>query len=351
MDKRALSLNKVIAPLLSVAVGFLIASVVILLLNKNPVLAIYSLFYGAFGTSYTAGATLNLAAILILTGLSALIAFASNIWNTGMEGQLYIGALVTTALVFGFKDSSPFSMPVFVLAGSFAGGCYAAIAGILKVKLKVNEIVSTIMLNYVAMLLVDYACAGPLHMPGAPLHVSPPIPLKFRLGTIPGSPLNFSVLLAILVSIGMFLLVTRTKFGFELRTMGKNPEAAKYVGIRTGSRTMEIMFLSGALSGLAGSMLVLGISFSLLVGISKYYGYYGVAVALLAQLNPLVTLFSGLFFSILNIGGQAMQTVSGVPFEVAQMLAAIIVIAVLLWPVLEKLLVRLSKKGAEGSVR
>jgi len=312
----------------------------IALIGKDPFAAIYTIFTGAVGGYYSLGSTLNLTTILVLTGLAGTVAFLAGIWNIGMEGQLYIGALSGAITAFALPGIGVLAVPLAFIIGTLAGGLYAALAGALKAKLKVNEIVSTIMLNYIAVLLVDWVGAGPLHNPGAALNETPPIPTQLAIPSIPGTTIQPGIIIAILLCFGLFYILTRTKFGFELRMTGGNYRAAEYVGVRAVRQTVTTMFISGALSGLAGCFLLFGSSYSVFDGISKSYGYLGIGVALLASLNPIGAIFSAFLFSVLDTGGIVMQAVSGVPFEVAESMAAIIVIVILIRPLLAKAISR-----------
>ncbi len=328
--------SRIIASILSVAIAFGIGSVIILLLGKDPVLAIATIFSGSLGNPSGLGSTLNLAAVLLLTGLAALMAFSGGIINVGMEGQLYVGGLAAVAVSIAAPEIGLVGIPLAILVGIIFGALYSIVPAVLKAGLSVNEIVTTLLLNFVALLFVDYMTGGPLHQPGSALPRTPPIPDGYRLPALPGSTVSTSIFVAILANAAIAYLLRRTKFGFEIRIMGGNLRAARYVGIGIARNTVVAMLISGALAGLAGSILALGTTFFWFAGVSKFYGYLGIGVALLAQLNPIVTIASAIFFAVLNQGGIVMQSVSGVPFEVAQVMAAMIVIVTLIRPLLER---------------
>ncbi len=328
--------SRVVASILSVTIAFGIGSVIIILLRKDPVLAIATIFSGSLGNSSGLGSTLNLAAVLLLTGLAALVAFSGGIFNVGMEGQLYVGGLAAVAVSIVAPEIGLVAIPVAVLVGIIFGALYSVVPAVLKAKLSVNEIVTTLLLNFVALLFVNYMTGGPLHQPGSALPRTPPIPDGYRLPIIPGSTVSSSIFVAILASTAIAFLLRRSRFGFEIRIMGGNLRAAKYVGIGLARNTVLAMLISGAMAGLAGTMLALGTTYFWFAGVSKFYGYLGIGVALLAQLNPIAIILSAIFFAVLNQGGIVMQSVSGVPFEVAQVMAAMIVIVTLIRPVLER---------------
>jgi len=328
------------ASVISVLGAFGIGSLIIASIGKNPSLALFAMFSGALGGYYGLGSTLNLGAVLMLTGLAAVVSFSAGIWNIGMEGQLYVGSLSSVIVAFGLPGIGVITLFLAFAIGAITGGLYSALAGVLKAKFKVNEIVSTIMLNYVALLLVDWVAGGPLHKAGSALNETPPIADQLKLPTFPGSTVQPTIIIAIVLGLAIAFLLKRTKVGFELRMMRGNYRAAEYTGVRTARQVILAMFLSGGLAGLAGCFLVFGSSYSVFDGISRSYGYLGIGVALLASLNPVVSVLSALLFAILDVGGITMQAVTGVPSEIAEVMSAIIVIVILVRPLLVKVISR-----------
>jgi simple sugar transport system permease protein len=328
--------------LISITAAFGIGSLLIVIYGHDPVDAIFAMFDGALGNYVGISHTLNLTAILLLTGLATLVAFSAGVWNMGMEGQLYIGGMVSVITVLSTAAFPAITLPLAIVVGALGGSAYALVPGFLKVRFGVNEIVSSLLLNYVALSIVDYIAGGPFHDAGAALNRTIPIPPEFRLPALSGSILNLSIVVAIMASVAVAFILKRTKFGFEIRMMGGNIRAARYSGVKIVQRTLLVMTLSGALAGLAGSMLAVGTAYSWMTGISKSYGFLGIGVALLAQLSPIAIFLGALFFSILNEGGLAMQSSTGVPYEVAQVMAGAIVIAVLIRPLIER---RISRRA------
>ena len=329
--------SQIIAALVSVAIAFGIGAIIIVLLGKDPVQAIYSIFSGSLGNVNGLAGTFNLASVLLLTGLATLVAFSGGVFNIGMEGQLYIGGLAAVAASLSFPGLGLVGIPFACLVAMFFGALFAFVPAVLKAKLNVNEIVTTLLLNFIALLFVSYMTGGPLHQEGSALPRTPPIPAGYELPTLPGTTINVGIFVAILASVGVAFLLRRTRFGFEIRIMGGNLRAANYVGVGLARNTVLVMLISGALAGLSGAMLGLGSAYFWFEGVSKSYGYLGIGVALLAQLNPIVVIISAIFFAVLNQGGITMQSVSGVPFEVAQVMAAIIIIVTLIRPVLARM--------------
>src|SRR5262249_3725812 len=149
-----------------------------------------------------------------------------------MEGQLYMGGLASAAAVFALQSVQPIAVPIALAIGAFAGGIFASIASILKIKLGVTEVVSTLLLNYVAYLIVDYVAQGPFHEPGSALNRTPTVPFSSQILSIPGTQIEPTLALGAVLAVAIAYLLARTKFGFELRTMGENPRAARFIGIR-----------------------------------------------------------------------------------------------------------------------
>lgn len=312
-------------PLLLRAMGF------------DPIPAAAALLRGSLGSSYAiTSATLVRATPLILTGLSVAIAFRAGVFNIGAEGQLLAGAAAAMAVSLLPSLSHSRWNPLIALAiGAAAGGLWAGIAALLRVRFHVLEVISTILLNFVALNLVGYLVRGPLQ---EPLHIYPQsstIQAAARLPRIlPASRLHVGFLVAIIAAIAAWWTVRFTAAGFRLRTVGANPNAARVAGeinvARTGTRAFIV---SGAIAGLAGAIEVTGVTFALYENISPGYGYTGIAVALLARLDAAGVIASGLLFGALEAGASAMQRDAGVPAVVVSIVEAVIILGLIVaWP-------------------
>jgi len=292
---------------------------------------------GSLGSGYAiTSATLVRATPLILTGLSVAIAFRAGIFNIGAEGQLLAGAAAATAISLLPILSHSRWNPVMALAiGAVAGGLWAGIAALLRVKFHVLEVISTILLNFVALYLVAYLVRGPLQ---EPLHIYPQsstIEAVARLPRLlPASRLHAGFLIAILAALGAWWTLRVTAAGFRLRVVGANPDAARVAGeIDVARTTGRAFILSGAIAGLAGAIEVTGVTFALYENISPGYGYTGIAVALLARLDAGGVIASGLLFGALEAGASAMQRDAGVPAVVVSIIEAIIILGLIVaWP-------------------
>lgn len=278
-------------------------------------------------------------ALLILTGLSVAVAFQVGLFNIGAQGQLVVGAIAAAA--FGAHVELPglLHVPLALAAGALVGSGWAIIPAWLKVGRGVHEVISTIMLNWIAVSLVEnWLVVGPLAATAeagasragtAEIHASAQLPRM--LGEL--SRLHLGFPLALLIAFGVWLWLTRTHQGFETRVVGLSPEAARNAGIPVAKRIVRGMALAGALSGLAGAMLVMGTEFNYPASLGGGYGFDGIAMALLGNAQPVGTAISALFFGILKAGGTRMQLVGvhrSFP-ELIQGLALLLVAARLVW--------------------
>lgn len=296
-----------------------------------------ALLRGSVGSVYAiTSATLVRATPLVLTGLSVAIAFRAGVFNIGAEGQLLAGAAAAAALSLLPALSHSRWNPVVALAlGAAAGGLWAGIAALLRVRFRVLEVISTILLNFVALYLVGYLVRGPLQ---EPLHIYPQsttIDAVARLPRIfPTSRLHVGFLIAIVVAAVAWWIMRFTAAGFRLRAIGANPEAARVAGEIDVAGTGTRAFLaSGAIAGLAGAIEVTGVTFALYENISPGYGYTGIAVALLARLDAAGVIASGLLFGALEAGASAMQRDAAVPAVVVSIIEAVVILGLIVaWP-------------------
>jgi len=269
---------------------------------------------------------------LILTGLAVAFAFQAGILNIGAEGQLLIGAACSTAITLKFGHTLGAGIIIVsLIGGSFAGAAWAAIAAELRTRFHVLEVISTIMLNFIALYLVSFLVRGPLQ---EPTHIYPQtetMPLYARLPTLlSGTRLHAGFIIAVLAGVAGWWILQHTAAGFRLRAAGKNPSAAKIAGkINIGRTTRNVFLISGALAGLAGSIEVHGVTFALYENLSPGYGYTAIAVALLAGLNPLWVIATGIFFGALEAGASALQRDAGIPVTIASVIEALIILIVL----------------------
>ena len=315
----------------SVVVAMLVCMVPISLVGVNPLQAYGAMLSGAFGSTEGIIAIVMRATPLLLTGLGTMVAFRSAQWNIGGEGQIYLGALGATLVGLAFTNLPLWlHIPLAILGSFIAGGLWALLPALLKAFRGVNEIISTLMLSYIAIFLIRYLVDGPLQgssdfMPQTDVIAgTAQLPLLF-----PPHRLHAGTLLALLMTAAVYILLWQTSIGYGLRAVGYNPFAARYGGINIVKNIVLVMVMSGGLSGLAGANEVLGFHYRLFDGISPGYGFTGIIVALLGRLNPIGLVASSLLFSSLIIGANSMQQMVGIPSAIAGIIQAVVVLFVL----------------------
>ncbi|WP_396201951.1 ABC transporter permease [Gemmatimonas sp.] len=317
--------------LLAVAIAML---AVLLIATGHEVLpALSAMVRGAFGSYYAiTSATIVRMVPLALAGLAVSVAFRAGILNIGAEGQLLVGAAAATA-ISGTLGGVPWfiGIPVMLGAGAMAGGAWAAIAGALRLRFGVLEVISTIMLNFVAQYLTGWLVRGPLQEPTRVNPQSVTLAPELQMPVLlEGTRLHAGVLLVVMVAIAVWWWLRRTASGFRLRAVGATPTAAASAGGIDVPRTMFGAFLvSGLLAGLAGSVEYTGITYALYENFSPGYGYTAIAVALLARLHPLGVVATALLFGALEAGANAMQRDAGVPNVVVSVVEALLILLVL----------------------
>lgn len=319
-----------------VAIGatlaFLTTGLVIFADGKNPLAAFGGIAYGAFGTPYLFALTLVQMSPILLTGLGALIIFAAQIWNIGQEGQLYVGALFATAVALGLSSEPWFVvMPAALLASVIGGIVWSEIGGVLYAFFGTDAIISAIMLNYIAMFLVHYVVLGPpIGQPDSGGNaISLAVPLAAQLPIIyPGTDLDAGFLVALAMPFVVYVILSRTTLGYSIRAMGFNKQAARYAGVKSRSTVLAVFALSGALSGLAGGVVLLGFQYRLQIGLSPGYGTMGIIAALLGGRDPVGTIFGALFTAALLNGTSVTTITQGISSFLVDVLQGITIITV-----------------------
>ena len=295
--------------------------------------ALLALWDGSFGSANAIlSATLVRATPLILVGLAVSLAFRAGVLNIGAEGQLLAGASAATAMGLLTGGWPPIvAVPATIGAGALAGAGWAAIAALLRRRFDVLEVISTLMLNFVAIALVSWLVRGPLQEPTRVYAQSPTLPESARWPLLlPGFRLHLGFLVGVTGAIASWFLLARTAAGFRMRLVGASPRAAASAGGVDVPATVTIVFLlSGALAGIAGASEIGGVTLALYEGLSPGYGYTAIAVALLARLDPRGVVASAIFFGALDAGTAAMQRDAGVPAVIGQVVIAVVVLTVL----------------------
>ncbi len=299
-------------------------SCIFLIFGVNPLYALGKIFSGSFGSFYGLKETTTKAIPLILIGSGLAVAFRGKFWNIGAESQLLMGAIFGTwvGLNWGPHLPAPVIVPLMFAAGFAGGAFWGLIPAILKVKFSINEVITTLMMNYICNEFMKFLIVGPWR--GKTKHAFPytdDLPVSATLSLIPGSRIHYvTLLIAVAVVIILAVAVYRTRFGYEVRVIGENPDAAKYSGIDFFKTTLIIMIISGGTAGLAGVGEAAGIHHYLSYpeSISSGYGFTAIIVAWLAKLNPVNVILSSLFFAGILVGGDAIQISLGLPAATVQ---------------------------------
>ena len=322
------------ALLVIASVASVVAVTLILLFAGGfpPGEALGALWRGSIGSWYSiSSATLVRSIPLMLTGGAVAIAFRAGVFNIGAEGQLLAGASAATAIALGFPHGGVATTVVALLIGAAAGGAWAGIAAFLRARFGVLEVISTIMLNFIAVHAVSSLVRGPLQEPTRVYPQTAAIADSVHLSRLPGGGrLHAGIILALLVLSVSGWIFRRTAYGFRLLVTGESRSAATSAGLVDVERTIWGAFVySGALAGLAGAVEVLGVTFALYENISPGYGYTAIAVALLAGLDPWRVIMSAILFGALEAGGGAMQRDAGVPAALVSVIEAVLILGVL----------------------
>lgn len=323
-----------LVPLLAIFTAFLIGAGLIWVIGQDP-LAIYSRMISmTLGNDYGFGQVLFRATPLILTGLAVALPYQAGLFNIGGEGQALVGAFACGLAGFLLPETTPalLSIPISLGAAMLAGGAWGLVAGVLRTRFGINEVISTIMLNFIAAALVGYflmnhfAVRASVHTPDI-IASSEIARLDALFDLFPHAPVNLSLFLSIGIAVLFYFLVYRSKYGYELRAVGKNPNAATYAGINVSFHQNLSMAISGALSALVAANLILGYKHYFELGLTGGLGFLGIAVAMLAGNNPLWIVLSALLFGWLDYGGLTIN--SYVPKEVFLILQATVILFII----------------------
>lgn len=299
----------------------------------DAVTALGALWSGAFGSWYAFTSTALVRAVpLILIGLGIAVAFRAGALNIGAEGQFYAGAIAATWVALHVAGRpAPIAIGAVLVAAALAGAAWVAVPVWLKLRFGVIEVISTLLLTFVAQLLVSLMVLGPLQEQGHIYPQSDPIPESARLALLAGTRLHAGFLLALLLAAALWFLFAQTLWGFRLRAVGVGPRASEVSGRIDSQRIgATALFLSGAIAGLAGGVEVSGVSYALFPNLSPGYGFTAIAVALLAGLHPAGVVLSGILFGALEAGAGAMQREAGVPAVAVYVVEAVVIIVALL---------------------
>jgi ABC-type uncharacterized transport system permease subunit len=335
---------EILAVTLALIGAFTVAGILIKAAGADPIEGLKSLILGGFGGKRQILETLLRSAPLLLTGLATVIAFKGEIWSIGQEGQLFAGAMLSYWIVSQVGDLPRGLYLLLVIGGGFLGGAFLGwISGVMKAYFQVDIIISTVLLNYIInnvilMLLYD----NKYWMDPASFYPrTPPVPDLARYPILfEGHRIHVGVIVALLAALAVYFILKRTALGYDIRALGANPVAARFRGIDVKKVLIITMVISGGLAGLAGAGEVFGVHHKLQMDISPGYGYTGIIVGMLAELNPLVTIITAIFFGGLINGSVKLVTSIGIPTALIFAIQAIILIFILAARVITRYRVR-----------
>ncbi len=327
---------------LSICFTFIFSSLLILAAGASPVNVFITIFKGTW-TAYDRIAEICVKAIpLILAGIGVSVAFRGGFWNIGAEGQLYAGATAAAVTGILIQWNSPALLLIVIVISFISGAFWAFIPGLLKAVLNINEVILTMMMNYIAIYIASYVCHGPFRDTHGYLPQTQEISQGAMLPVImERTRLHAGIIIALLCSLIIYFLFSRTVAGYNIRVSGASPRAAFYGGINVSATLLLTACVSGGMCGLAGMGDVCGIHHRLLDGISPGYGYTAIIIALLGRLHPAGVVISAIVFASLEIGAGFMQRTTGIPSSLVSVIESMMVIFILGSEILEKKLIRL----------
>ena len=349
-EARRKNRDKILIPMFAVFLGFMVGAIVVLITGKSPLLMFNAMFQGVTGVnllrggfnSRLIGELIVQSMPIVLTGLSVGFAFRTGLFNIGAEGQLMVGALAATTVALTVKVPGFIHMPLVLLAGMSAGAIWGAIPGYLKAKYNVHEVVVTIMLNYTALHFNNWTILNVFgsvdRVKTASFPASALLKDPWLEGLTNGSRLNWGFVPAILAVILFWFIIEKTTFGYSLRAVGFNKDAARYAGMKVDRNIVMSMVIAGAFAGLAGAIITTGtFSFGRALAAAEGYGFDGIAVALVGMNQAPGILLAGLLFGMLKAAGPLMQS-QGIPREIGGIIQASIVLFVAMKLGIERLL-------------
>jgi len=327
----------VLVPVLAVFTALVVGAAIIFAAGGNPLAADLGLFQGAFGSARALSETTVWATPYIFAGLAVALAFKGGLFNIGAEGQLAFGAVASAWVgyklpeLLGINLPAVLHLPLAVCAGMLAGALWGAIPGWLKARTGAHEVINTIMMNYIALNLTSFLLNGPMKDPN-PLNVVARTPLiaeSARFPPIfPGFRLHWGFALALVAAGLVWWVLGKTTLGFDIRTSGANPDAARYAGVNVRRTIVLSMLLSGLLAGLAGAIEVTGLNYRHELGFSVGYGFDAIAIALLGKTHPLGVVVAALLFGAMRNGATRMQFLTQIPVDVISVIQALILLFV-----------------------
>ena len=307
---------KFLSPIIAIASALIVGAILIIIAGANPITAYSALFQESLFDYFGFGNTLTRMTPLLLTSLGVLIGLKAGQFNIGGEGQIYLGALGSTIVGLYVQAPALIHIPLGLFVGFLFGAIWGLIPGYLKAIKGVNEVITTLLLNYIAVNLISYLVQNPLKAENAPSPYSELIAKSAQLPILPGGLANTGIILALVAAVILWILLQRTPLGYQITAVGFNPTASNYAGISVKKTIMLVMILAGGLAGLAGSCEVMGLKYRLFEEVSPGYGMNAIAIAFLSRGNVFGVVLASLFFAALRSGANVMQRSAGVPVTV-----------------------------------
>lgn len=331
------ALDAMLIPMLAILTAVILGGIIIAVVRGNPFLAYYGLIDGSFGSAKALSETAVWATPYIFGGLAVALAFKGGLFNIGAEGQLALGATFSALIGYalplwlGFDIPAIIHLPLAVMVGMAAGMIWAGIVGFLKAYTGGHEVINSIMMNYIALNTISFLLNGPMKDP-SPTNVIARTPLIAEGARMPaifdGLRIHWGFVLALVGAYLVWWMLNKTTLGFEIRTVGANPDAAKYAGINVKRTIILTMALSGMLAGLAGAIEVTGLNYRHELGFSIGYGFDAIAIALLGKSHPLGVVLASILFAAMRNGATRMQFLTQMPVDLISMLQALILLFV-----------------------
>ncbi|MDR0596173.1 MAG: ABC transporter permease [Clostridiales Family XIII bacterium] len=327
MFRRIIGNNNYLNVLLSVVVAFAVGAVILIAIGENPIEVYRQLLKCAFVGQMNFGGTLEKFVPIFITAIAFYMASVVKLFNVGVEGQMYLGAIASAWVGFTFAQlPAPLHMLMCFAFAVLAGGVWALISGVLAVRLKVNEICTTILLNYVAILITQYLVNGPLSA-GTGISITPPVADQVKLAWFfESSKANTGLFVAIGIFALMFFMLRRTTAGFKLRNTGANPVFSEYIGIKTGMAILAGMFISGGIAGIAGCVQVLGVHHAFLNGFSSEIGFFGMLAALISKGDIKMLPIMSFLIAFLRNGALGMQRFTGMESSLVDIIITLFIL-------------------------
>ncbi|NPA06698.1 MAG: ABC transporter permease [Chloroflexi bacterium] len=344
-------MRSVLLSITAIALALFIGALILWASGASPLLAYWALLKGAFGDAQALQRTLEKATPLVFSGLAVAFAFKASLFNIGTQGQLLLGAIIAAAVGFGVSGLPPYiHAPLALLAGAAAGAAFAAIAGVLKVYTGAHEVITTIMLNYIAINLTDYLADGPWK-DRSPMNIVARTPAILDSARLPTwGPIPSGFVIAVLLAGVIYWILWKTTFGFEIRTVGQNRHAARYAGISVAKVMIATMVISGLLAGLGGAVETQGVVGRYQPGFNVGLGFEGITIALLAKTHPFGVVPAALLVGAMKAGSSQMQFTADVAKEIIDVIQALMLFFISAEFLLRRLLGLKEEAGEEKLV-